>query len=228
MAGAPSDPQLRRELEAEHDRAVAAGVPGRMHARLAAIDPVTAGQLHPNDRLRILRALEIYTLTGERPSELRRARRQRPAPWCALQLAIDPGRAALQARIDRRCEQMVEGGLLQEVRRLRERGYGPELPSMKAIGYRHMQPVVEGRDTLANVLEAMKRDTRQFARRQRTWLRGQPDVVWMHPDQRQEIRKVVADFLSGGDWPGSGRAATPLPPAERRARELRGRRRAGG
>ena len=77
---------------------------------------------------------------------------------------------------------MIAGGLLQEVRSLRDLGYGPELPSMRAIGYRHMQPVIDGLDTLVNVLEEMKRDTRRFARRQRTWLRGVAAVEWMPPE----------------------------------------------
>ena len=109
---------------------------------------------------------------------------------------VDPGREALNERIDRRCAEMVEGGLLQEVRRLREMGYGPELPSMRAIGYRHMQPVIDGLDTLANVLEAMRRDTRQFARRQRTWLRRVAGVEWMHPDAGDAVERRVAEFLA--------------------------------
>ncbi len=84
-----------------------------------------------------------------------------------------PGREELAKRIDERCEAMIAAGLLQEVRALRDAGYGPELASMRGIGYRHMQPVIEGRETLAHVLEEVKRDTRQFARRQRTWLRGE-------------------------------------------------------
>jgi tRNA dimethylallyltransferase len=92
--------------------------------------------------------------------------------------------------------------LLQEVRRLREQGYGPELPSMQAIGYRHMQPVIEGTETLRNVLEQMKRDTRQFARRQRTWFRGVRDAVWVHPDDAAGIEARVAAFLAeGSDQP---------------------------
>ena len=100
-----------------------------------------------------------------------------------------------KARIDDRCVQMVEAGLLQEVRSLRERGYGPELPCMRAIGYRHMQPVIDGADTMVNVLTEMQRDTRHFARRQRTWLRSLRDAVWMHPDDEDGLQKTVEDFL---------------------------------
>lgn len=202
-AEAGRDPELRRALEEEHRRAVAAGEPERLHRRLAACDPETAARLHPNDAKRIIRALELERATGLPPAELRRRhppeRRER-----ALHLVVDPGREALRERIDRRCAAMIEGGLLQEVRALRERGYGPELPSMQAIGYRHMQPVLEGRETLEGVLRAMRRDTKRFARRQRTWWRRVPDAVWVRPEEEARIADRVERFLAG-----SVRAASP-------------------
>ena len=91
---------------------------------------------------------------------------------------------------------MIQRGLLRELRQLRERGYGPELRSMQAIGYRHMQPVVDGADTLANAEVAMQRDSRRFSRRQRTWLRRVPEAVWLDPDASDEIAKQVETFLS--------------------------------
>jgi tRNA dimethylallyltransferase len=194
--GVGRDPELRRTLEEEDEKARAAGDPTLLHRRLAEADPTLAASLHPNDRVRIVRALEVYMHTGRAPSVVYRETCRTARAWRVLQLALDPGREALAERIDRRCEAMIAGGLLQEVRALRERGYGPELPSMRAIGYRHMQPVVDGLDTLANVLEAMRRDTRQFARRQRTWLRRVAGVEWMHPEQADAIERRVASFLA--------------------------------
>jgi tRNA dimethylallyltransferase len=195
MAGGGGDPDLRRALEEEHRAAVAAGEPGRLHDRLDSLDPESAARIHPNDLVRLIRALEIIEATGRSVSELRRGHRPRHRPYRTLHLVIDPGPEKLKACIDARCVQMVEAGLLQEVRSLRERGYGPELPCMRAIGYRHMQPVIDGADTLANVLAEMQRDTRRFARRQRTWLRSLRDAVWMHPDDEEALAKTVEDFL---------------------------------
>ena len=93
---------------------------------------------------------------------------------------------------------MIDTGLLREVRRLREMGFGPELRSMQSIGYRHMQPVVDGLDTLANAVVSMQADTRRLARRQRTWLRAVEGVVWVDPAEAEaEVLPRVAAFLSG-------------------------------
>jgi len=115
---------------------------------------------------------------------------------------VDPGREALAERIDRRCRAMIDAGLLQEVRRLRERGYGPELRPMQSIGYRHIQPVVDGSDTLINALAAMQADTRRFARRQRTWLRRVEDVHWLDPrNPTDSVFELVERFLQPADRP---------------------------
>ncbi len=190
--GVGRDPELRQELEAEHARAVAEGDPARLHRRLLTVDPATAAKLHPNDEVRLVRALEIHRQTG-RPASAFRRKANAAARFDALHLALDPGREELRERIERRCEAMIEGGLLQEVRALRRRGYGPELASMRAIGYRHMQPVLDGAETLAGVLTAMKQDTRHFARRQRAWLRA---LQCFHPDTgRSAAAGQIARFL---------------------------------
>jgi tRNA dimethylallyltransferase len=198
------DPELRAQLEEELREAEAEGAPERLHRRLRALDPESARRIHPRDLKRTLRALELHGVTGRLPSELRRAHGFAEQRYPRLFLVVDPGREALAERIDRRCEQMLEAGLLQEVRRLREQGYGPELPAMQSIGYRHMQPVIEGHETLRNVLALLQRDTRQFARRQRTWFRAVPDAIWVDPGDIAAIEARVAGFLE---------AAAPAQPA---------------
>jgi len=194
VGGAAPDREFRESLEREHARAVEAGHPDRLHRRLVEIDPDAAERIHPNDLRRTIRALEIARQGGI-ASERRRAHGFADRPYRVLHLALDPGREALNERIDRRCSEMIESGLLQETRDLRDRGYGPELSSMQSIGYRHMQPVVAGSDTLANALVAMQRDTRRFARRQRTWLRGVPECVWLDPAEAERGLALVAAFI---------------------------------
>jgi tRNA dimethylallyltransferase len=198
LADAPADPALRRALEAEAARAAAQGDPQRLHRRLAALDPGAARAIHPNDLRRVIRALELLERSGRPASALRAAHRFGDRPFRVLYLVLDPGVAALDERIDRRAEAMIHAGLLQECRWLREQGYGPELRPLRSIGYRHVMPVVDGLETLAGALEGMRRDTRRFARRQRTWFRGVREAEWVHPDERAAIDKRVAEFLAGG------------------------------
>ena len=206
IATGPPDPALREALEQEHERAVGEGDPYRLHDRLRELDPEAAARIHPNDARRTVRALEIAQGTGRAASALRDAHGFGDRPFRTLHLAIDPGRDAVNERIDARCRAMIEAGLLREVRALRDRGYGPELRPMKAIGYRHMNPVVDGLDTLANAEAAMRRGTRQFARRQRTWLRAVKGVEWLDPGDEPAVLARVERFLT--DATSAGPAAT--------------------
>jgi tRNA dimethylallyltransferase len=198
MGGAAPNPELRENLEREHSEATASGEPERLHRRLAEVDPGAAERIHPNDLRRIIRALEIAQ-GGELASHRRRAHGFGDRPFRVLHLAVDPGREILNQRIDERCHGMIDAGLLQEVRGLRERGYGSELAPLQSIGYRHLAAVADGRDTLESALEAMRRDTRRFARRQRTWLRAVPEASWVDPVDRDRITAMVDAFLSSED-----------------------------
>ena len=130
---------------------------------------------------------------------MREAHGFRDRPFRVLHLSVDPGRERLHERIDARAQAMIDAGLLREVRDLRERGYGPELKPMQAIGYRHIQPVADGSDTLANALAAMRKDTRQFARRQRSWIRAVPGVETFDPDDRVGVFGATERFLASAD-----------------------------
>jgi tRNA dimethylallyltransferase len=198
IEGAGRDVELRARLEAEHAEAVQLGDPEFLHRRLRSEDPRAGETIHPSDVRRTIRALELRSITGRPASELRQEHGFRERRYRTLYLVRDPGRDALAERIDRRCAQMIEGGLLQEVRGLRELGYGPELRSMQAIGYRHMEPVIQGRDTLRSVLPALQHDTRQFARRQRTWFRGVRGARWLGSDDEKEAELLVEQFLAPG------------------------------
>jgi len=192
-----ADPVLRESLELEQAEAADAGNPGLLHQRLAQIDPEAAQKIHPNDQRRLVRALEIRSVAGASASELRDRHSFSDRPYRVLHLALDPDKDELDRRIDRRCADMVQAGLLREVRALRRRGYTSQLRPMRAIGYRHINPVVDGSDTLANATLAMQRDTRRFAKRQRTWLRAVPEVVYVDPSRVGRLHEAVGEFLDG-------------------------------
>jgi len=198
------DPALRKRLEDEQARAAEEGDPDRLHRRLCEYDAEAAAKIHPNDVRRTVRALEILEQSGERASSVREAHGFRDRPYRVLHLSIDPGRETLIERIEARAEAMIKAGLLREVRGLRDRGYGAELNPMQAIGYRHIQPVVDGADTLANALEAIKLDTRRFARRQRAWIRPLPGVHWHDPREPEAVFERVERFLGAGEESGDG------------------------
>jgi tRNA dimethylallyltransferase len=218
--GGGADPALRARWEERDRQARERGDPGWLHRQLAERDPDRAAALHPNDVRRIVRALELCERTGASASHLAGSHAFGDRPYRVLHLAADPGREALDRRIDARCDAMIEAGLLREVRELRRRGYGPELRPLQAIGYRHVMPVVDGVDTLANAAEAMKRDTRRFARRQRTWLRGLEDVHWVHPEDTDAVHGMVGRFLAESEaagWRARLPSADPSSRTERSA-----------
>ena len=178
-----ADPAIRAEISA---RAEQQGWPA-LHQALAEHDPETAARLHPNDAPRIQRALEIIALTGRPPSAhyAKSAQQAAGTGWSVLCMAVaDDDRAALHARIDRRFDAMMAAGFLDEVRDLRRRpGLHPELPSMRSVGYRQLWSHLAGERSLDEAVEAGKAATRQLARRQWTWLRKEPDLVWLTADQ---------------------------------------------
>ncbi|MDP3420446.1 MAG: tRNA (adenosine(37)-N6)-dimethylallyltransferase MiaA [Thiobacillus sp.] len=169
-----ADAALRKQLEAE---AAARGWPA-LHAELAGIDPETAARLAPNDSQRIGRALEIFRLSGKPMSALL-DRTQADLPYRVLQLALIPSdRAVLHQRIAERFDAMLAEGLLDEVKALRQAfALTPDLPAMRAVGYRQAWAHLDGEISLDELRETGIAATRQLAKRQLTWLRSWPDAV---------------------------------------------------
>jgi tRNA dimethylallyltransferase len=182
---------VRARLRAEADAAGTAA----LHARLEACDPEAAARLHPNDRARILRALEVFEVTGRPISELQRAHRFGEAPFRALKIGLSLERETLYRRIDRRVEAMLAAGLEAEVRGLLARGYGPQLKPMQSIGYSHMAACIAGRVDMGECIRTLQRDTRRFAKRQLTWFRADAEIVWMTPDRTTEMIQRSKRFL---------------------------------
>lgn len=175
-----ANPRVRARLDAQLQ---AEGLEA-LHQRLAEVDPVAAQRIHRNDPQRILRALEVYELTGRSLTAHFGIAdpQQRPVPL--LKLAVAPcDRAILHDRIERRFDQMLEAGLVAEVERLYARSdLGPHLPAMRAVGYRQVWQYLTGELDYAQMRSRAIVATRQYAKRQLTWLRGDPEVVWLDAD----------------------------------------------
>jgi tRNA dimethylallyltransferase len=188
----PSNEALRDSLRKE------AAIHGalRLHQSLEEMDPESARRIHPNDLFRIIRAIEIYRLTGAPASRLRSSHGFRDSQVEALELFLEVDRDELYRRIDRRCETMAAGGLVEETRALLEKGYGPHLKSMQALGYRHMIRHLSGECSLEEAIRTLQRDTRRYAKRQMTWFRGEPDARWVRTEHEDEILDLVTRFMS--------------------------------
>ena len=188
----PSDPMVRERLHLECDQK---GAP-KLHQRLARLDPERAESIHPNDRLRIIRALEIIQQTHRPASDLMKQHRFGNQEFLALKLCLRVEKEQLYARINDRSEKMIDCGLMEETERLIKKGYGPHLKSMTAIGYRHILKYLQGEWSLQKATETLKRDTRRYAKRQMTWFKAEPDMIHMDPEDKTLAVNRIRDFLA--------------------------------
>jgi tRNA dimethylallyltransferase len=193
-------PEADAEARAVIDgMAAEAGWPA-LHRELQRIDPPTAARLDPNDSQRIQRAMEVFYLTGRTMSELIAERGPADLPYRLLPVSLVPSdRAQLHERIATRFEEMLELGLINEVRKLREEYVlKPDLPSMRCVGYRQAWQYLDGEFTLSGLREKGTAATRQLAKRQLTWLRGMPDLVnfdCLATDLADQVARRVAQEI---------------------------------
>lgn len=173
----PADKELRARLEKEQL--------STLYSRLSTIDPEAAGKIHPNDKKRIIRALEVYELTGKPISKLQEHRT--PSTDHRTQeyilIGLDLPRAELYSRIDQRVDSMIEKGLIDEVKGLLAKGYSKDFSSFQALGYKEVVEHLDGKWTKEQMIEELKKRTRNFARRQMTWFRRFKDVKWFNPKE---------------------------------------------
>ena len=190
--GPGQDEEIRRSLEQQIEKEGQAS----LYRRLLQIDPRVESTIHPNDRQRIIRALEVYQLTGKPLSAWQREHAFREQPFEVLKIGLNRPRGELYDRINRRSERMVEDGLLEEVRGLMAKGYSLALKPLCSVGYRQMGQVLQGRQELLAAIEEMKQETRRLAKRQLTWFHGDKEIRWFDPKQRIEITEEVKTFFS--------------------------------
>ncbi len=190
-SGPSSDAEVRERLIAEEkERGLAA-----LHDDLSGVDPDSALRIHPHDRQRILRALEVYYSTGAPLSLSQKQHGFRESPVRAVRILLLRDRDELYARIERRVEIMLQEGLKEEVERLIARGYSPSLKSMQSLGYKQMAAHLAGEFTFDEAVRLIKRDTRRYAKRQLTWFRGDPDFRAFHADDIEAIFAFISSEL---------------------------------
>jgi len=174
--------------------------PGILYRMLEEKDPETASRNKPRDMVRIIRALEVYELTGLSISELQREHSFRDRPFDAAVYCLNPPRETLYRWIEERVDRMIEEGLLAEVKVLRDKGYGRDLPSMKALGYRELMAHLDGETSLEEAVELIKRNTRRYAKRQITWFKGEEGVRWLDISHPDEIPALADRIVNDMEW----------------------------
>lgn len=150
-----------------------------IHDMLREVDPISADTIHANNVKRVIRALEFYKQTGEKISEHNEQERAKESPYDFCYFVLNDERAQLYERINLRIDQMLEEGLVDEVRRLKEKGYTRDMVSMQGLGYKEILDYLNGEYSLEEAIYILKRDTRHFAKRQLTWFRRERDVIWI-------------------------------------------------
>ena len=146
------------------------------------MDPKSSEDIHANNVKRVIRALEYYHQTGQRMSEHNEQERQKESPYEFVYFVLNAPREKLYERIDKRVDQMVEEGLVEEVKHLKEMGCTKEMVSMQGLGYKEILTYLDGACSLEEAVYTLKRDTRHFAKRQLTWFRRERQVTWIQKD----------------------------------------------
>lgn len=162
-----------------------------LYERLKLVDPVTAQSVHPNNLNRIIRALEIFEITGRPKSYFDKKTKLRKVPYDYVLLGLKWDREILYNRINRRVDTMIENGLIEETQMLIERGYEWNLSAMKAIGYKELKPYLEGASTLEEAVTILKRDSRHYAKRQMTWFRKDERIHWIEMSEDKDLDTMV-------------------------------------
>lgn len=176
---------LAKEKGAEH-----------LHSMLKEVDLESAEAIHANNIKRVIRALEFYHLTGTKISEHNETERQKESPYNFAYFVLTDDRVKLYERIDKRVDIMVEKGLVDEVKKLKDMGYHREMVSMQGLGYKEILDYLDGKMTLEEAIYIIKRETRHFAKRQLTWFRRESDVIWFDKGTyNHSEEKILADMI---------------------------------
>ncbi|MDD2958290.1 MAG: tRNA (adenosine(37)-N6)-dimethylallyltransferase MiaA [Lachnospiraceae bacterium] len=185
------DSSYRQELE----RQVLEKGADYLHQQLVAVDQKAAQEIHANNVKRVIRALEFFHETGTPISRHNETERQKKSPYQFAYFVLNDVRQQVYARIDKRVDLMMEAGLLEEVKKLKAKGYTRDMVSMQGLGYKEILDYLEGNISLEEAVYIIKRDTRHFAKRQLTWFKREPEVTWVSKDAFGYDRERILDFM---------------------------------
>lgn len=166
-----------------------------LHQQLEQVDPEYAAQVHANNVKKVIRALEFFHQTGRKLSEHNMEQGQKESPYHFAYFVLNDDRVWLYERIDLRVEQMLKDGLVEEVQRLKEMGCTRDMVSMQGLGYKEILDYLDGRVTLDEAAEIIKRDTRHFAKRQITWFKREKDVCWINKNELDYREELVLETM---------------------------------
>ena len=168
-----------------------------LHVRLKTIDPKAAEEIHANNIKRVIRALEYYHQTGQRISEHNEEQKLKESPYKLTYFVLNDIRCLLYERIEKRIDQMIDTGLIDEVKRLKAMGYHRNMVSMQGLGYKEILAYLDGEYTLDEAIYILKRDTRHFAKRQLTWFKREENVIWVNKNEFHYDNKKILEYMLG-------------------------------
>ncbi len=198
LGGLFAGPEADETLRTSYRETLSAHGPACLYAELKEKDEQAARRIHPRDAVRIMRALEVLEISGTSIVDQHRQHHFGGRRYDYLKIGLMLERQFLYDRIGQRTDQMMAGGFVEEVRRLLEMGYTRTLKPMQSLGYRHIVRYLHGLQDLPAAVQAIKHDTRRYAKRQMTWFRSDREMIWFRPDDGDAIAKTVAYFLSEG------------------------------
>ncbi len=183
-------------LREEYERIAKEKGADYLHEKLREVDPDSADAIHANNIKRTIRALEFYEKSGSAISEHNMRERQKDSPYNFCYYVLNDERERIYQKINERVDRMLEEGLVDEVRALKDRGCTADMVSMQGLGYKEILHMLDGETSLDEAVYTMKRDTRHFAKRQLSWFRRERDVVWIDkPDFDYEDDRILAYML---------------------------------
>ncbi|MBF0450891.1 MAG: tRNA (adenosine(37)-N6)-dimethylallyltransferase MiaA [Candidatus Magnetomorum sp.] len=195
---ATGDPLIRqkfKKMAAEHGNAY-------LYNLLKKNDPDAATSIHPNDTVRMIRALEVFEITGISIKRYHQEHQFADQPYHLYKIMLTEQREILYKRINQRVDTMIQNGFLKEVESLIEKGFHCQLNAMQSIGYKHLCAYLDGRYCWEEAIQLMKRDTRRYAKRQFTWFRSDKKYIWKHAGEIPSIIPQVDNFLNEQVLPG--------------------------